>query len=108
MLAPSMPGGDEMATYIILGKYTDQGIRNIKQSPQRVDQVRAAVQAVGGTMPSFYLTMGQYDFVAISEAPDDETFTRVLLQIVSSGNVSTETLKAFPEADYRRIIASMP
>ncbi|HEY7466620.1 MAG TPA: GYD domain-containing protein [Dehalococcoidia bacterium] len=97
-----------MATYIILGKYTEQGIRNIKQSPQRVDQVRAAVEAAGGKMPGFYLTMGQYDFVAITEGPDDEAITRVLLSVVSSGNVSTETLKAFPEADYRRIIASLP
>jgi uncharacterized protein with GYD domain len=97
-----------MATYIILGKYTEQGIRNIKQSPQRVDQVRSAIEAAGGKMPGFYLTMGQYDFVAISEAPDDETMTRVLLSVVSSGNVSTETLKAFPEADYRRIVASLP
>ena len=97
-----------MATYIILGKYTEQGIRNIKQCPQRVDAVRSAVEAAGGKMPGFYLTMGQYDFVAITEGPDDETMTRVLLSVVSSGNVSTETLKAFPEAEYRRIVASLP
>jgi uncharacterized protein with GYD domain len=96
-----------MATYIILGKYTEQGIRNIKESPQRLDAVRSAIEAAGGKMPGFYLTMGQYDFVAVSEAPDDETFTRVLLGIVSSGSVTTETLKAFPEADYRRIIGSL-
>jgi len=97
-----------MATYIILGKYTEQGIRNIKDSPNRVDMVRRAMEAAGGKMPGFYLTMGQYDFVAIGEAPDDEAFTRVLLSIVSSGNVSTQTLRAFPEADFRRIIAAMP
>jgi len=97
-----------MATYIILGKYTEQGIRNIKQSPQRLDAARQAVEAAGGKMPQFYLTMGQYDFVAISEGPDDEAMTRVLLAIGSSGNVKTETLKAFPEADYRRITASLP
>jgi uncharacterized protein with GYD domain len=97
-----------MPTYIILGRFTDQGIRNIKNGPQRLDQVRGALEAVGGTMPGFYLTMGQYDFVAVSEAPDDESFTRVLLSIVSNGNVTTQTLKAFPEDDYRRIIASLP
>jgi len=97
-----------MASFIILGKYTDQGIRNIKDSPQRVDIVRAAIEAAGGKMPGFYLTMGHYDFVAVTEAPDSETFSRVLLGIVSSGNVMTETLTAFPEADYRRIIASLP
>ena len=97
-----------MATYIILGKYTDQGIRNIKDSPQRVDTVRRAIESAGGKMPGFYLTMGQYDFVAMTEGPDDETMTRILLSIVSSGNVSTETLKAFPEADFRRIVGSLP
>ena len=97
-----------MATYIILGKYTEQGMRNIKQSPQRIDTVRSAMEAAGGRMPAFYLTMGRYDFVSVGEAPDDETFTRVLLNIAASGNVMTETLKAFPEADYRRIIASLP
>jgi len=97
-----------MATFIVLASFTDQGIRNIKQSPQRLDAARQAVEAAGGKMPQFYLTMGQYDFVAISEGPDDEAMTRVLLAIGSSGNVKTETLKAFPEADYRRITASLP
>lgn len=97
-----------MPTYIILGKYTDQGMRNIKEGPQRLDAARSAIESAGGKMPGFYLTMGQYDFVALSEAPDDEAFTRMLLAIASSGNVSTETLKAFPEADYRRIIGAMP
>ena len=96
-----------MASYIILGKYTEQGIRNIKESPQRTDLVRGAFEAAGGKLPAFYLTIGQYDFVAVAEAPDDETFTRVLLGIVSSGNVMTETLKALPEADYRRIVSSL-
>jgi len=96
-----------MPTYIILGKYTEQGIRDIKQGPQRVDAVRGAIEAAGGKMPGFYLTMGRYDFVAVGEAPDDETFTRVLLAVVSQGNVSTETLKAFPEADFRRIVGSL-
>jgi uncharacterized protein with GYD domain len=96
-----------MATYIVLGKYTEQGMRNIKESPQRTDAVRDAVEAAGGKMPAFFLTMGQYDFVSVNEAPDDETMTRILLGIASGGNVSTETLKAFPEADYRRIIGSL-
>lgn len=96
-----------MATYIILGKYTSQGIRNMKDSPQRLDAARRAIEAAGGKMGGFYLTMGQYDFVSIGEAPDDETMTRVLLGIAASGNVTTETLKAFPEADYRRITGSL-
>jgi uncharacterized protein with GYD domain len=96
-----------MPSYIILGKYTDQGIRNVKQSPQRLDAARGAVEKAGGTM-QFYLTMGRYDFVALTEAPDDETFAKVLLGIGASGNISTETLKAFPEAEFRRITAGLP
>jgi uncharacterized protein with GYD domain len=97
-----------MPSYIILGKYTAQGIQHIKQGPERTQTARQAIEAAGGKMPGFYLTMGQYDFVSIVEMPDDEAFTRALLQVASSGNVTTETLKAFPEADYRRIVGSLP
>jgi uncharacterized protein with GYD domain len=97
-----------MATYIILGKYTQQGIQNIKQGPQRVGAARGAIEAAGGKMPGFYLTMGQYDFVALIECPDDETLTRAILTVAASGNVTTETLRAFPEADYRRIVDGLP
>jgi uncharacterized protein with GYD domain len=101
-------GGGEMATYIILGKYTQQGIQNIKQGPQRVDAARSAIEGAGGKMPGFYLTMGQYDFVSIVEAPDDETMTRAILTVGQGGNISTETLKAFPESEYRTIVGSLP
>lgn len=97
-----------MATYIILGRYTEQGIRNIKQGPQRLDAVRKAIEQGGGKMSQFCLTMGHYDFVAVADAPDDERFASILLSIVSAGNVRTETLKAFPEEDYRRIVAALP
>jgi uncharacterized protein with GYD domain len=96
-----------MATYILLGKYTDQGIRNIKEGPQRVDAARQAIEAAGGKMPGFYLTLGQYDFVSVVEAPDDEKYTSVILSLASAGNISTETLKAFPEDEYRRVISGV-
>ena len=97
-----------MPTYIVLGKYTSQGITNIKNGPQRTVYARQAIEAAGGKMLAFYLTLGQYDFINISEAPDDETFATILLSLASSGNISTETLRAFTEDEYKQIVDAMP
>ena len=97
-----------MPKYIVLGKYTAQGIAHIKDGPQRTQNARNAFAAAGGKMLDFNLTMGRYDFVTQVEAPDDETFTRVLLTIASAGNITTETLRAFTEEEYARIAAGMP
>jgi uncharacterized protein with GYD domain len=97
-----------MPTYITLLRWTPQGIQHIKESPVRLDQAREAIKAAGGELKAYYLTMGQYGGVAISDAPDDEAYARTLLAIGSAGAVRTETLRAFPEEDYRRIIAALP
>jgi uncharacterized protein with GYD domain len=97
-----------MPAYIILGNYTHQGIQNIKDSPKRVDGVRKMIREMGGDLKEFYLTLGQYDFVAVAEAPSDEVVAKVLLAVGSAGNVRTITLKAFPEADFRKIVAGLP
>ena len=97
-----------MATYITLLKYTQKGIENIKESPARVDAAKQAIKAAGGELKAFYLTMGSYDAITISEAPDDETYSKMILTIASKGNVQTESLRAFPEDEYRKIIAGMP
>lgn len=97
-----------MPTYIILASWTDQGIRNVKEAPQRVDAARKAVEAAGGKWLGFYLTMGKYDMVVIAEGKSDETVAATLLAIGSGGNVRTETLKAFSEAEARQIIAKLP
>ena len=96
-----------MPTYIILGNYTDQGIRNIRESPQRLDAARQAIEAVGGSI-QWFLTMGQYDFVIIGEAPSDEVYAAIVLAVGSQGNIRTTSLKAFPEPEYRRIIQGLP
>jgi len=96
-----------MATYISLLRYTDQGIRNVKESPSRLDAAKKAFQAAGSEMKQFYLAMGKYDIVIISEAPDDETAARVTLALGSLGNVRTETMRVFPESEFRKIIASL-
>jgi uncharacterized protein with GYD domain len=97
-----------MPKYIVLGKYTSQGITRIKDGPQRTAAARQAIESAGGKMTDFNLTLGQYDFVSQMEAPDDETFARVLLTIASGGNITTETLRAFSEEEYRRIVAGLP
>ncbi len=96
-----------MPTYITLAKWTDQGIREIKESPQRLAGAKKAVEAVGGKWIGFYLTMGRYDLVVITEAPSDEAYTATILSIASRGSIRTETLKAFPEDQYRDIIAKV-
>jgi uncharacterized protein with GYD domain len=97
-----------MPVYITLVSFTQQGVENIKEGPARLDQVKQAIRAAGGEMYAFYLTMGRYDAMTISEAPSDEVYAATLLAIASAGAVRTETLRAFTEDEYRGIIASIP
>jgi uncharacterized protein with GYD domain len=97
-----------MPMYITLLRFTQQGIQNIKESPARLERAREAFTAAGGELKAFYLTMGQYDAVAISDVPSGEAYARALLAIASAGAVRTETLSAFTEEEYRRIIAALP
>ncbi len=97
-----------MPTYIILNRWTDQGIGKVKESPARLDAARDAFREMGAALKDFYLTMGQYDFVAVVEAADDETAARVALSVGSRGATRSETLRAFTEEEYRRIIAALP
>jgi uncharacterized protein with GYD domain len=96
-----------MATYIGLVKYTQQGIAAIKDSPKRLDDFKKLCEQHGAKVQSFFLTMGRCDLVVVIEAPDDATVAKVILKVSSGGNVSTETLRAFPEAEYRQIVASL-
>jgi uncharacterized protein with GYD domain len=97
-----------MATYISLIKLTHQGITTIKEGPDRLERGRETLKAFGSELRAFYLTLGRYDLVAISEAPDDSAAAKVALAIGSAGNVSTETLRAFTEQEYREIVAALP
>jgi len=97
-----------MPTYIILVRYTQQGMQNIKDSPARLDAAKKAFQAMGAQLKQWFLVMGQYDAVVVSEAPDDETVAKLALVIGSLGNVHTETLRAFTEEEYRKIVAALP
>ena len=97
-----------MATYITLLQFTQQGIGNIKESPARLDAAKKAFKAMGAELKEFYLVMGHYDAVIISEAPDDETVAKLALAIGAKGAIRTETLRAWPENEYRKIIAALP
>jgi len=97
-----------MATFITLARYTQQGISKIKDSPSRVDAFRNAAQKAGGSVKSMYLTLGRYDIVIISEAPSDDVIARLTLATGSLGNVTTETLRAFTEDEFRKLVASLP
>ena len=97
-----------MATYITLLSFTQEGIENIKESPARLDAAKQAFRAMGAELKEFYLVMGQYDAVVVAEAPDDETVAKLALAIGSGGAVRTETLRAFTEDEYRKIIAALP
>ena len=96
-----------MPAYITLCHWTQKGIENVKDSPARLDLAKKAFKAAGGKLTAFYMTIGQYDFVTISEFPDDEAAAKALLMLAASGNVRSETLKAFPEAEYRKIVGSL-
>ncbi|MFC1863514.1 GYD domain-containing protein [Thermodesulfobacteriota bacterium] len=97
-----------MATYITMISYTEQGIQNMKESPARLEQAKEAVKAAGGELKTFYLTMGQYDAIVISEAPSDEVYMTIILALASRGAIRTETLRAFTEDEYRKIISAIP
>ena len=97
-----------MARYIILCKFTHQGITNVKESPKRLDTAKAAFKAMGAELKEFYLTMGRYDMVVLADAPNDEVVGKLALAIAAQGNISTETIRAFSEDEYRKMIAALP
>ena len=97
-----------MPTYIALLKYTQQGIEKIKESPARLDAAKKAFKAMGAELKQWYLVMGQYDAVVITEAPNDEICAKLALIVGSQGAIHTETLRAFTEDEYRKIIAALP
>lgn len=97
-----------MSSYCILGKFTDQGIRAIKQSPKRLDSSRDLAKSMGAEVKAFHLAMGRFDFLVMLEAPSEEIAARFVLALSSQGNVRTTTLKIFDETQYRGIIGKLP
>jgi uncharacterized protein with GYD domain len=96
-----------MATYIALLNFTQKGVETIKEGPARLDKAKQAFRKVGAELKAWYLVMGRYDAVAIVEAPNDEVVARVALGNAFMGNIRSETLRAFTEDEYRKIITSL-
>ena len=97
-----------MPTYIALMKFTEQGIKDIKNDPQRLEQNIKALEAIGGKLLSVYYTMGEYDMVGIAEGPSDEVAMGYLMALGAQGNVRTTTLKAFTREEVENIAKRLP
>ena len=97
-----------MPIYITLYKLTDQGIKNIKDAPERLEKGIKAFEQMGGKLIGFYLTMGEYDYVGIGEAPSDEAAAVFNLAQGALGNVRTTTLKAFTTEEFAEIVKKIP
>jgi uncharacterized protein with GYD domain len=93
-----------MATYILLGNFTEQGILNVKDTPKRAEAVKELAKKVGVAVKELYWTLGQYDVVAIFDAPDEASATALGLSIGVAGNVRTQTLRAFTAAEIGPIL----
>jgi uncharacterized protein with GYD domain len=96
-----------MATFISLVNFTDQGIRNVKDSPDRYEAFRAMAEKMGAKVKGVYYTIGHYDMVLIVEGSDEVAMT-AMLKVGSLGNVRTETLRGFSLEEMRKIVGKMP
>ena len=96
-----------MATYIVLNTLTDQGIRTVKDTTSRAGAARDLAKKFGVTMKDVYWTLGQYDVVAIFEAPDDAAITAFTLALAAQGNVHTQILRAFDQAEMKGVLAKL-
>ena len=96
-----------MATYIALLNYTDQGIKTMKEVPERVLVLRKLVEEMGGRIHGYRLTLGEYDAVVTIELPDDEAYATLALKVAAQGNIRTTTLKAFSEEESFRILGNL-
>jgi uncharacterized protein with GYD domain len=94
-----------MPIYVGLGNWTDQGTKDFRGAVQRGNSFREAVEQAGGRVRELVWTMGEYDFVTVVEAPDDETAATLVLQVAAAGNVRTKTMRAFDADQMSEIIA---
>ena len=96
-----------MATFIALGNFTDQGVRNVRDTVKRADAVKEAAQKAGVTMKDIMWTLGAYDMVVTFEAPDDAAITAFALAVGAAGNVRTQTMRAFSRSEMSGVLAKM-
>lgn len=97
-----------MSTYVLMLKLTDQGAKDIKNAPGRIDAGIKAWEAMGGKVTGFYATTGEYDYLAIGECPNDEVAVAFALALSQGGNVHTTTVKAFTADEFAEIVKKVP
>lgn len=97
-----------MPTFISFINWTDQGIRNIKEAPQRAEAAKALLRDMGGEVKDIYLTSGDQDIVFIAEVPDGDVMAKFALAVASQGNVRTRTVRAWTESDFAKMVADLP
>jgi uncharacterized protein with GYD domain len=97
-----------MGKYVLLGNWTDQGAKDVKNTVKRSRAAREAFAAMGVNAREWFFTLGQYDVVLTVDAPDDETLTRAALVLASQGNLRTTTLRGFGEKEMEVLLASLP
>ena len=96
-----------MATFIVLANFTDQGVKQVKETIGRAEAFKEMARKAGVTVKDMYYTLGRYDVVALCEAADDESATALSLSIASRGNVRSETLRAFSLPEMGKILGKM-
>ena len=96
-----------MAMYISLIQFTEQGIRNVKDTVKRGDAAIGEAEKMGMKIIEEFWTMGAYDIVVLFEAPDDETMSAFLLKVGSMGNVKSQTLRAFRKQEMEGLLAKL-
>lgn len=97
-----------MPTYMSLINYTQKGIENMKESPERLDVAKQVYKSMGAELTAFYLCLGRFDAVVIGESPDDETAMKLAIMIGGAGAVRTESFRIFNENEYRKMIEELP
>jgi uncharacterized protein with GYD domain len=96
-----------MVAYVVLANFTEQGIRNAKESPKRAEAFKAMAKTFGATVREIVWTQGRYDIVTIIDAPDEASFMSLTLSLGALGNVRTESLRAFSAAEMTKAVGSM-
>ena len=103
----SRPLNVTMMTYVVLATFTDQGVKNAKDSPKRAEAFRQMAKTFGVTVKDIFWTQGRYDIVTVVEAPDELSATALNLSLSALGNIRTESLRAFSSAEMMTIVAKM-
>lgn len=97
-----------MPTYCLLMKWTDQGVKNVKDSPRRLVEGTKAAEAAGGKNIKYWITMGEYDILAVGDFPNEEAAALVSLSLSSLGNVRTTSFRMFTHEEFENTLKMLP